>query len=65
MSLIELLYQMRFAFQWSGTPPTYLQMLNALQTLVNQAWADPYNPNSAVVILLFNQGTSISPIRPP
>jgi hypothetical protein len=64
VSLIELLYQMRFAFQWSGTPPTYLQMLNALQTLVNQAWADPYNSNSAVVILLFNQGTSISPDPP-
>ncbi len=64
VSLIQLLYQMRFAFQWSGTPPTYLQMLNALQTLVNQAWADPYNPNSAVVILLFNQGTSISPDPP-
>jgi hypothetical protein len=64
VSLIQLLYQMRFAFQWSGTPPTYLQMLSALQTLVNQAWADPYNPNSAVVILLFNQGTSISPDPP-
>ena len=64
VSLIELLYQMRFAFQWSGTPPTYLQMLNALQTLVNQAWADPYNSNSAVVILLFNQGTSMTPDPP-
>jgi hypothetical protein len=64
VSLIQLLYQMRFAFQWSGTPPTYLQMLSALQTLVNQAWADPYNTNSAVVILLFNQGTSISPDPP-
>ena len=64
VSLIELLYDMRFAFQWSGTPPTYLQMLNALQTLVNQAWADPYNSNSAVVILLFNQGTSMTPDPP-
>lgn len=64
VSLIELLYDMRFAFQWSGTPPTYLQMLNALQTLVNQAWNDPYNPNSAVVILLFNQGTSMTPDPP-
>jgi hypothetical protein len=64
VSLIELLYDMRFAFQWSGTPPTYLQMLNALQTLANQAWADPYNSNSAVVILLFNQGTSMTPDPP-
>ena len=64
VSLIELLYEMRFAFQWSGTPPTYLQMLNALQTLVNQAWADPYNSNSAVVILLFNQGASMTPDPP-
>jgi hypothetical protein len=64
VSLIELLYQMRFAFQWSGTPPTYLQMLNALQTLVNQAWADPNNTNSAVVILLFNQGASMTPDPP-
>ena len=64
ISLIELLYDMRFAFQWSGTPPTYLQMLNALQTMVNQAWADPYNSNSAVVILLFNQGTTMTPDPP-
>ncbi len=38
MSLLELLYEIRFAFQWNGTPPTFLQMLGALQTLVNEAW---------------------------
>jgi len=39
-------------------------MLNALQSLVNQAWADPYNSNSAVLILLFNQGASMTPDPP-
>ena len=64
ISLMQLLYEMSFAFHWSGTPPTYLQMQNALQTLVNQAWADPYNANSAVLILLFNQGRSLTPDPP-
>jgi len=65
LTLQELLYAFTLHFDWSqGTPPNLTQWLAGLQQMVNSAWADPTNPDSALAILVFNKGTSVSP-NPP
>ena len=65
ITLQELLYTFTMHFDWSqGTPPYLLQWVANLQQMVNSAWADPTNPDSALAILVFNKGMSVSPTPP-
>nr|MBP7149824.1 carboxypeptidase regulatory-like domain-containing protein [Acidobacteriota bacterium] len=65
IGLLELLYQLSFGFSWSGgAPPKVNQWLAALQEIVDDAWASPNDPASAMPILLFNQGPRLNP-NPP
>jgi hypothetical protein len=64
ISLIEVLYDISFAFQWQPRRPTYLELLNTLQAIVNQAWANPNDPMSALTIAIFNPGKSLTPNAP-
>lgn len=62
--LMEVLLDLSFGLKWNGSPPTYLTLQNALQEIINQAWANPYNANSRVPITVFNQGNQLTP-NPP
>ncbi|MEE4329355.1 MAG: PKD domain-containing protein [Wenzhouxiangella sp.] len=54
-----------FAMEWQGgDAPTPFQMLAAIQQEVDEAWADPTNPDNALPILLFNTGRTLDP-QPP
>lgn len=64
ISLIEVLYDISFAFNWSPQRPTFMQLLNGLQSRVNQAWANPLDPMSALPIVLFNHGRTLNPDPP-
>lgn len=64
VSLMEVLLDLSFGLKWNGGPPTYLALQTALQGIINQAWANPYNANSRVPLTLFNQGKQLSP-NPP
>lgn len=65
VSLIKLLSEMAFAFEWSGAPPRLEQMLERLQQVVDEAWAHPNDPRSAATIAIFNpDGHRLSP-NPP
>ena len=72
-SLLDILYAFSFGYKWSqgassthpdGIPPTLPEWITGLQQRVNQAWADPTNPDSQFVILVFNKGRSLSPVPP-
>ena len=63
-TLMEVFMDISFAFEWDPSPPTFKQMLDGMQAMVNQAWNDPNNPASRIPILLFNRGETLSP-NPP
>jgi hypothetical protein len=64
-TLGEVLYGLAFVGRWQqGAPPTLVQLLAMLQGAVDRAWADPRAPGSAVVLAIFNRGTSLSPSPP-
>lgn len=65
ISLIKLLSEIAFAFEWSGGPPRLEQMLERLQQVVDDAWAHPNDPRAAATIAIFNpDGHRLSP-NPP
>ncbi|HOO46914.1 MAG TPA: hypothetical protein PLM29_11835, partial [Deltaproteobacteria bacterium] len=65
MTLVEILYAFSFGVEWSdGSHPPLVTWIERLQEMVDAAWADPNNPDSYPVILMFNKGTSISPTPP-
>ncbi len=51
-------------FEWEEPAPSPYELLEALQEVVDQAWNDPYMEDSALPIILFNRGQSISPNAP-
>ena len=53
----DYLYGFPLLFNWQ-TQPTLLRALSALQDVVDQAWANPNDPLSALTITLFNRGRS-------
>ncbi|HDM76407.1 MAG TPA: hypothetical protein ENG51_08050 [Deltaproteobacteria bacterium] len=61
-SLADLLEGVSEAFEWGGdgVALTLLEWLNGLQELVNQAWADPTNPENLPLLVIFNQGNSLT-----
>ena len=63
MTLGDYLYGFPMLFQWQ-TQPTLLRALSALQDVVDQAWANPNDPMSALSITLFNRGRSTLPSSP-
>jgi hypothetical protein len=44
--------------------PTLLQLIRGLQLVVDDAWANPGRPESALVMVLFNQGR-VASVAPP
>ena len=63
-TLMELFMDISFAFTWDPAPPTFQELLDGMQAMVNQAWNDPNTPSSRMPILLFNRGETLSP-NPP
>ncbi len=51
-------------FEWEGAAPSPYELMAALQELVDAAWKDPYIEDSALPVILFNRGPSISPNAP-
>ncbi len=63
-TLGELLFSYTYLWEWDGGRPNLIEWLNAIQSAVDRAWEDPDAPESALFILLFNQGKNLSP-EPP
>ncbi len=63
-TLGELLYSYTYLWEWDGSRPNLIEWLHAIQSAVDRAWEDPDAPESALFILLFNQGKNLSP-EPP
>ncbi|HYN76877.1 MAG TPA: carboxypeptidase regulatory-like domain-containing protein, partial [Lamprocystis sp. (in: g-proteobacteria)] len=53
-TLGEVLYEHTLIWNWDGEAPRLLEWLSALQTLVDQAWANPGDRRYALLYLLFN-----------
>ncbi|MBU0679559.1 MAG: hypothetical protein KJ626_15770 [Verrucomicrobia bacterium] len=63
--LIDLLYDLSFGIKWkSGSTPSFTEWIAALQQILNDAWANPSDPNNAAAIAAFNTGRNLSP-NPP
>ncbi len=60
----ELLFAFTYLWEWDGERPNLIEWLHAIQKVVNRAWENPDDPESALFILLFNQGKNLSP-EPP
>ena len=60
----DVLIALQLAFHWRGDVPGMFGMLDRFQQEVNAAWARPSDPANAMIIALFNDGTSLS-TRPP
>lgn len=52
------------AFPWEPTPPSPSEVARAFQEAVDEAWSEPSAPTSAMAIVLFNNGTSLSSAPP-
>jgi len=65
VGLMEVLYDLSFALDWqNGQRPRFVDLLSALQNLVNQAWADPFDPYHAALISIFTAGRQMPPDPP-
>ena len=53
-TLGEVLYEHTLIWNWDGDAPTLSAWVSALQTLVDQAWANPGDRRYALLFLLFN-----------
>ena len=65
--LVDLLFSVSYGYKWGGSRGTALTLdewLSAMQTLVNQAWADQSDPDSLFALIVFNTGRTLSP-EPP
>jgi hypothetical protein len=66
VSLADILFPFSHGFTWTnGPPPTLAEWMDTLQLLINQAWADPNNPNYYLPILIFNRATTLLTEPPP
>ena len=63
-SLGELLFSFTYLWDWNGQRPNLIEWLHAIQNAVNRAWQNPDDPESALFIILFNQGKHLSPDPP-
>lgn len=63
-TLGELLFEFTALWDWSNGKPVLIDWLNAIQSVVNQAWANRQDRRYALVFLLFNPGRSLSPTPP-
>ncbi|MFZ4698474.1 MAG: Ig-like domain-containing protein [Candidatus Methylumidiphilus sp.] len=61
--LADFLRGFAMMFDWKDTPGM-VETVRGLQELVNQAWANPSKPESALMIALFNRGTQLSAVPP-
>jgi len=57
MTVGDFLYGFPLGFGWE-TQPTLLRSLSALQKVIDEAWANPNDPLSALTITIFNRGKS-------
>ncbi len=64
MSLGEILTAIIMTFDWRGAQPSVGELLQDFQPILDAAWAHPNDPGSAMPIVLFNQGATLSS-RPP
>jgi len=63
--LAEILHPITFALQWTNGPPLSLaDWMDGLQTVVDQAWANPNDPENYLAIMMFNHGPTLSPTPP-
>jgi hypothetical protein len=63
-TLGEVLYDHVRLWDWDGPAPTLVEWLAALQTLVDQAWANPRERRYALLFLLFNPTRGLAPTPP-
>jgi len=64
-SLEEVFFGIVMAYEWSGPEPPAIDAFVAdLQQRVEEAWASPDSPESALAILLFNNAPGLSPLPP-
>ncbi len=64
-ALGDLLFACAWGIRWvDDNPPTLASWIAGLQDIVNRAWGDPRAPEHAIVLAIFNAGTSISPDPP-
>jgi len=62
-SLGSLLQGFMMLFEWPSTP-SLVDTVRTMQTLVDSAWLDSQDPNSAMLIAIFNRGRSVSLTAP-
>ncbi len=63
MTLGDFLIGFPLFLEWP-VQPTPLRVLSALQAVVDRAWDNPRDEKSALLVALFNRGTSILPTPP-
>ena len=59
-SLQQILWALAYAFDWGPDRPSVSEFLLDLQQVVDESWAQPSNPRSAMAIVLFNEGATLS-----
>jgi predicted outer membrane repeat protein len=63
--LAEMLMPLSLGFEWvDGPAPTLADWINTLQGELNDAWANPNNPENYLPLLLFNQNKRLDPLPP-
>ena len=63
-TLRELVWALNEGFKFVEGPLTMAKVVTGFQKAVDEAWADPSNPESAMAIVLFNHGQALS-AHPP
>jgi hypothetical protein len=70
VALHEILFSLNFGLEWadhsghSTQPLSLAEWIHDLQTMVNKAWANPYDADSALPVLVFNR-EAILTAEPP
>jgi hypothetical protein len=64
ISLAELLFAFSYGYEWVGERYKLQQWIDKLQTIVNLAWSNPSDPESAIVVCIFNHSSHFTP-EPP
>ncbi len=62
----NMLYSFIRLFQWKNEdPPSFYGFLAAIQSVVNDAWQDPTDPENALTIAMFASGNALVAGAPP
>jgi hypothetical protein len=63
-TLGEVLFGFTAMWEWQDGKPVLIEWLNAIQTIVDRAWADPRDRRYALIFLLFNPERGLAPEAP-